>query len=333
LDRQSLVETAGLIVVGLLLGMGLEQLADPDAAETLPASEDRVELDAEAMEAAVKEALGIPTRLERGRALGRAFASLDFENSAAAKGALSASLGSIDNCEIGPFTDALARIDPALALEESVGWMDPPMRQLGVNRASYHWALGGEGLAAEHAIRAIPDPDIHYLGHMGVVRGMVERGDTAAADRLLTRMPLERRGFLVASIVSWLLASEGPDAVFAWAEAMPEDAAPQLKAYSMNLALVQVARFDPVRAAAWFEAQPTDEENAPSLTLLLQAWAFTDPDSMLDWVWARPITPEVQQAFRDTVLNWRVRDPQVVRAWLRKQNSAVLQQMGQKALQ
>lgn len=331
MQPRSLVETTGLIVAGVLLGAGLATLSSRDAPSAHAPKEGSVALDAEGMAAAVKEGIHIPTHLERAQALDRALAALDAENSAAARDALAASLARIDHCEIGPFTDALARIDPAVAFETSLNWKEAGLRQIAVNRSSYHWALAGGGLAAEHAIQALYDPDIPYLGHMGIARGMVERGDTRAANQFLARVPVERRGFLISTVASWLLAAEGPDALFAWAEAMPDDPNPKLKADVMNTALVQVAPLDPVKAAAWFEAQPTSAAGAPSLTLLLQAWAIQDPDAMLAWVRNRAVTPEVHQAFRDMILNWRARDAESARAWLQKQNREVLAQMGQKA--
>ena len=329
MERRSLVETTGLIAAGLLLGTALAGLVRPDAPSANAHSEGAVVLGSEAMKAAVVKALRTPSRLERARALDRALEALNLENAAAVRDAMAASPGAIDRCEVGPFTDALAQIDPAVAFETSLGWKDPGLRKFGVHRTSYHWALRGGELAAEHAIKSVDGPDFAYLGHMGIARGLAERGDTQTADQLLARVPIERRGFLTASIASWLVTAVGHDALIAWAEGIPEDAPNGLKQEVTNTALLQLARYDIERAVAWFEGYPADAESPPALTFLLQSWAQSDPDAMLAWLRERPITPDAQAAFRSMVGNWKARDAEAARAWLLRQNREALARMGQ----
>lgn len=328
MDKRLIFETTGLVAAGLLFGTGLAALSAREDPGAEVASTAIVELDVSAMEVAVGEALRTPGSLDRSLALDRALQALTLENAAGVQTAMEASLGALNHCAVGAFTDQLAEIDPAAAFDRSLHWKDPGLRRLGVQRASYHWALRGEGSAAEHAVRSVSDPETPYLAQMGMVRGWAERGDVEAATDLLMRSGENLRAYSTAVLASWLISAEGPEALIAWAEAIPADTPHRLKSEALRTALVQVASLYPLRAATFFESFEGTAHGRPMLTLLLQMWARSDPDAMLTWLRDRPITPDVKQAFGDAVRQWRVYDGPGANAWLKLQHENVLAQMG-----
>jgi len=280
-------------------------------------------LTAEALASRVSEAARTASSFERARAFGEAWQHLTPENADAAVTALSDSLRHIGVCELSAFVAALVEFDPAHAFEVSKAWTSPALRESGFYNAAYGWALSGDALGAERAIRLLPEPRAQQIAYRGVVRGLAETGQLQEGARLLARIPPEGRAISIALLVSWVLHAEGPDAVALWAESVPEDSSETFKLEIMNTALVQIASLDLPHAVRWLESFDAKPGTPPSLSLLLLRWLRSDPDAALRWLGERPPSPNNPLDLLHAIGQWRVGAPNEARAWVRSNQQAI----------
>jgi hypothetical protein len=115
---------------------------------------------------------------------------------------------------------------------------------------------------------------------------------------------------------------DGPDALIAWAEAVPGDAPNDFKQGSFFHAANVLARSDPRRAAAWFEAHRADSYSEGSLDAIARKWAqHHDAPALFDWLRSLPPgeggrSDEVGSAIAAGFRSWRQRDAADAAAWL-----------------
>lgn len=216
---------------------------------------------------------------------------------------------------------AWSRFDPAGALEWArawpTGWRDKLMQA-----AVLAWGFR-DGPGALRALEALEDEELERTLRPSLLAGWLQSDDTEAASLYVANEgdPRVRRR------LTFTLASErakaGVEAVIAWAEAVPDDAPNDFKQGSFYHASSVVARSDPQRVAAWFEAHRADWYSEGSLDTIARKWGqHRDPAALFEWL--RTLPPgegeragEVDAAMVAGLRPWRRRDPTAAEAWLR----------------
>src|SRR5262249_32476436 len=145
---------------------------------------------------------------------------------------------------------AWSRFDPRGALAWARAWPTQWKTTLS-EEAAYSWGFR-DAPAAMREVEEVDDEELRERLRHALVEGWVHGPDRARAGEYIASLsdPRQRQR------LSFLLAGEtmvdGPDALVAWAEAVPVDAPNDFKRGSFVQSLGMVARADPARAGRWW---------------------------------------------------------------------------------
>ena len=113
---------------------------------------------------------------------------------------------------------------------------------------------------------------------------------------------------------------DGPEAVIAWADAVPEDAPNSFKATVFHYAAGVVAGLDPERVVPWYERHMKHSYTSSGLRSIAGQWAqYHDPRALIAWIETLPIEAarevERAEATRAAFRSWAAEAPGEVEAW------------------
>ena len=274
--------------------------------------------------ASFRQALAEEDELTRLRRMSAFLEHLSPGNLAEAQAALVEKQSGVGPDEVRIFMLAWARFDApgafAWAQAQPAEWRPTLARE-----AIYAWGLR-DPQGALGALEGIEDARMRDRLRSGLVSAWARSPDQAVLLAWLSELPPElgrdRDRYLSRLVAE--TAKGGPDAVIAWAEAIPDDASGDLKREAFRLAAGAVARADAARAAGWYEAHRDDPDSAGSLEVIARRWvAYHDPPALFEWLDSLaergPRDAERRRALALGIRLWMEADRDAASAWLRSQ--------------
>ena len=184
-------------------------------------------------------------------------------------------------------------------------------------RAALH--LGGSSHAA---IKLSNDAAEAARKNLDLVKDAYSQGDDrlGATEYVATLSSVRRRSRLALRLAGQT-KRDGPDALIAWADAVPEDAPNQFKEVVFAVAAGALAALDPERAAPWYESHMQQWYSTSGLLNIAGKWAyFHDPKPVVAWIETLPIEEaregERIDALREAFRTWAPEAPDEVEAWI-----------------
>jgi hypothetical protein len=214
---------------------------------------------------------------------------------------------------------AWTRFDGPGAFATARDW-PTPWRSILMEEAMHAWGFN-DGRAALAECDQIEDEELRELLRTALISGWVGSHDRLGATEFAATVSDPRRRTRLALRLAGQAKRDGPDAVIAWADAVPEDAPNEFKETVFGFAAGAVANLDPERVAPWYESQMQRWYTTSGLLSIASKWAhFHDPKPLIAWIETLPIeearegerTDAAKVAFR----SWAAKAPGEVEAWL-----------------
>lgn len=189
-----------------------------------------------------------------------------------------------------------------------------------MEQAMFAWGYR-DGAAALLALETIENQEIAERLRPPLVAGWVKSDDRMGASVYAAGLSDHKRrnrlGFLLAAEA----VRDGTDAAIAWAEAIPVDAPNDFKQIAFYHAAGSVARKDPQRAVAWYEAHRTSAYASTAPREIARKWArHHDPIDAIAWLRSLPANDDDRGHPYDilsiVVGQWLRNDAEGARAWL-----------------
>jgi hypothetical protein len=189
--------------------------------------------------------------------------------------------------------------------------MEETMRAWGFN----------DGRAALAASEKVEDEELRESLRQAVVTGWVMSRDRLGATEYAATVSDPKRRSRLALRLAGYAKRDGPEAVIAWADAVPEDAPNDFKATVFSFAAGAVARLDPEHVAPWYEARMKHAYTRKALRIIAYKWAeFHDPRAAVAWIESLPVQEDREaergEASRAAFRTWAAEAPEEVEAWI-----------------
>jgi len=265
--------------------------------------------------------------LIRSQMLGRFLDTLGPANLEVALEELHANRVGVSDQELRVFMLAWGRFDAPGAFRwaqaQDSDWSDRLK-----NAALYAWGFLDPG-AALAEIETLPPSG----GRQGsplvaqLVSGWRVNGDVDGLTAYLISMPASRQRETMTSHLLAQIGKEGPEAVVAWANAIPENAPRGFKRVAFNRGVGAVAKIDPRLGARWFEENREKDFSEGSLGVITRRWIdHHEPADLFVWLGGLPPLPgkefdgEQSHATGQAMKWWLRRDSDAALAWLDAQD-------------
>jgi hypothetical protein len=178
-----------------------------------------------------------------------------------------------------------------------------------------------DGRAALAACEQIEDEELRESLRTALISGWVGSSDRLAASEFAATVSDPRRRNRLAFRLAGQAKRDGPQAVIAWADAVPEDAPNDFKQAVFGHAAGVVARLDPELVAPWYESRMKHSYTLMGLRAISSKWAyFHDPKTVIAWIETLPIEEaregERVDAIRTAFRIWAPEAPGEAEAWL-----------------
>jgi hypothetical protein len=225
----------------------------------------------------------------------------------------------IDADEVRLFMLAWTRFDGPGAFASARDW-PTPWRTILMEQAMQAWGYN-DGRAALAACERIEDEELRKSLEIELISGWVRSHDRQGASEFAATLVEPRRRSRLAFRLAGEAKRDGPDAVIAWADAVPADAPNEFKRVVFSHASGVVARLDPERVKRWYEREMKHAYTSHGLRTIAGKWAkFHDPNALLDWIHSLPIEAaresERVEAVRTALRTWVPDAPVEAEAWL-----------------
>jgi len=214
---------------------------------------------------------------------------------------------------------AWTRFDGPGAFATARDW-PTPWRSILMEEAMFAWGFN-DGRAALAECDRIENEELRERLRTALVSGWVGSHDRLGATEYAASLSPARHRSRLALRLAGEAKRDGPDAVIAWADAVPEDLPNEYKEAVFGAAAGAVTRLDPERAARWYENRMQDWYTTSALLNIAGKWAYYhDASALIEWIETLPIeaareeerTGAIKAAFR----GWASRAPGEVEAWL-----------------
>ncbi len=225
----------------------------------------------------------------------------------------------IDADEVRLFMLAWTRFDGPGAFATARDW-PTPWRTILMEQAMQAWGFN-DGRAALAACQQIEDEELRESLEIELISGWVSSHDRLGASEFAATVSVPRRRNRLAFRLAGEAMRDGPDAVIAWADAVPQDAPNDFKEVVFSHAAGVLARLDPKRVAPWYERQMKHAYTSYGLRSIASKWAqFHDPKALIAWIETLPIEAareaERVKAVRTAFRIWVPEAPEAAEAWL-----------------
>ena len=267
-----------------------------------------------------REALATRDELSRAYRISAFLRQLGPDELPAARDALETDNIGVTREEVRLFMLAWSRFDAPGAFAWARAWPTQWGSTL-MAEAIYAWGFR-DARAALRELDAVEDPALQARLRHSLLEGWLHSADRTGASEVIAAIAEPRQRGRLAFLLAGETMRDGPEAVLRWAEAVPEDAPNDFKRGAFSLASGLVAREDPRRAAAWFEAHRTRAYSADSLEGIARKWAeHHDPPELFDWLRGLPAgegerASEIGDAVAAGFRVWVREDPEPAEAWL-----------------
>lgn len=264
-------------------------------------------------------ALAQRDELERTYQLTRFLRSLGPEDVDAALAALEEHRVGITKDEVRLFMLAWTRFDAPGAFATARGW-PTDWRNVLMEQAMRAWGFR-DGHAALAALESVEDEALRTRLRIAMVEGWVSSEDRIGVSEYAASVEDLRRRNRLAFRLAGETMRDGPDAVIAWVEAIPDDAPNDFKSSVFAHAAGMVARADPSRVATWYEKSLNEPYSRGSLRNIASKWAeHHDPKALIEWLESLPLdetrASERPAAVAAAVRAWAADRPAQAEAWL-----------------
>jgi hypothetical protein len=156
-----------------------------------------------------------------------------------------------------------------------------------------------------------------------LISGWRVNGDVAGLTAHLISMPASREREKITNNFLAQLGKEGPEAIIAWTDAIPEDAEGGFKRLAFNRAAGAIAQTDVRMATRWYEAHRGKDYTERALSVIARRWIdFHEPVELFTWLADLPplpgkdFDPEQARAIGKGMKWWLRRDPDTAQQWL-----------------
>ncbi|HIF96981.1 MAG TPA: hypothetical protein EYQ54_08145 [Myxococcales bacterium] len=161
-----------------------------------------------------------------------------------------------------------------------------------------------------------------------LMSGWRVNGDVDGLTAHLIAMPSVRQRETMTSHLLAQIGKAGPEAVIAWANAIPENAPRGFKRIAFNRGVSTVAKVDPRLGARWFEENREKDFSEGSLGVIARRWIdHHQPADFFVWLGGLPPLPdqsvdaELSGATGQAMKWWLRRDSDAALGWLNSQDS------------
>ncbi len=214
---------------------------------------------------------------------------------------------------------AWTRFDGPGAFATAWSWPSP-WRSILREQAMHAWGFN-DGRAALAELEKIENETLRESLEKALLAGWVSSHDRLGATEYVATLSSVRRRSRLALRLAGQTKRDGPDALIAWADAVPEDAPNQFKEVVFAVAAGALAALDPERAAAWYESHMQNWYSTSGLLNIAGKWAyFHDPKPVVAWIETLPIEEDREgeriDALREAFRTWAPEAPDEVEAWI-----------------
>jgi hypothetical protein len=267
---------------------------------------------------AFEQSLTLRDPLERVAGISGAMQRMSAGDLAAVRALVEAHEVALTRDEVRLFMLAWSRFDPAGAWSWADAWPSD-WRDVLLTEAAYAWATA-DPPAAMAAVGGIEDDALREQLSSLVLDGWTYADDRSGLSaHLAATEGASARGRMTFRLAAEIMR-EGSDAVFAWAEAIPDDAPNDFKAIAAYHACAVVAAADPQPAARWYERHRDQPYTQRAAIALARRWALMhDAEEAFAWLDSLPeprrneeSIDAVHAAFRA----WQRRDADAAERWL-----------------
>ncbi len=214
---------------------------------------------------------------------------------------------------------AWTRFDAPGAFATARDW-PTPWKAVLMEQAMHAWGFS-DGRTAIAECGRIEDEALRERLRQAVVSGwLASRDRLGAAEYAATVSNGRQRNRLAFRLVGETMR-DGPDAVIAFAAAVPADAPQDFKQIVFIHAAGALARVDPERVAPWYAREMKQPYAAMALRTIANKWArHHDPQDFIDWIETLPMGESLEEERADGIRAafriWVADAPAEAEAWL-----------------
>lgn len=303
---------AGLWTLGILAAFALGRwgLPAPGDPAPRPQVDDRVE--------AIGLALSERDALERAYALSVPLLGLSAGDLPGVMRLMEERYRQLSREDVRLIALAWSRLDAASGFEWAI---DQPGKwgETLAAEAIYAWGFrhGAAPLAALEALGESESDEFRLRLNASALDGWLASGEHAGASTHVAGIDDPRVRRKRAMILAAEVAKDGPEALIAWAEAVPEDAANDFKTLAFYNALGIVTRDEPQRAIGIMETHGDQPYTRGSLAVLARRWVqYHEPADLFAWLETLPAGAERDEAIGDGFRVWQRRQAEKAEQWL-----------------
>lgn len=221
--------------------------------------------------------------------------------------------------EVRLFMLAWTRVDAPGAFAAARDW-PTPWKIVLMEQAMRAWGFN-DGKAALAECERIEDKELRDRLRSALVEGWVRSHDRLGASEFAASVAERRRRNRLAFRLAGETMRDGPDAVIAWAEAVPTDAPNEFKQFAFYHAAGAVARVDPERVVPFYKRHMENGYSSTALRNIAIKWSeHHDARDLIAWLQSLPIEEgresERAEAIGVAVRTWAPEAPEEVAAWL-----------------
>jgi len=211
---------------------------------------------------------------------------------------------------------AWTRFDPPGALDWALS-RPGRLKSRAAGAAIYAWGFHDPQAALE-ALSALDRREPKVLLEEQLVFGWLQSRELEGAAQYISRKAgsMMRQKFVNALTTE--LMRDGPDAVIAWVEAIPDDAVGRYKKIAFQKASNVLATVDPSGTARWIEGHLQHEYSGFAAASIAKRWVEKDPATAIEWLLSLPEGSAETQAVPRTFNDWLAQNPGEAEAWLRE---------------
>ncbi|MDE0884344.1 MAG: hypothetical protein OSB70_02295 [Myxococcota bacterium] len=273
---------------------------------------------------ALVEALQEDNLLNRSLKLGQFLQTLGPDNLDESLVTLRENRVGVSDQELQVFMLAWGRFDPAGAFRWARA-QEADWRSRLEKAATYAWGFIDPHSALQ-TLKSVPSKGVGKAGATldnDLVAGWRVNGDVAGLTAYLISLPASRERESMTTHLLAQIGKGGPEAVIAWADAIPEDANGGFKRVAFNRAAGVVAHANDRLAAEWYERHRGRKYTERALPVIARRWIdYHEPTELLGWLAGLPplpgqtSDPEQIRAIGQGMKWWLRRDPSAAGEWL-----------------
>jgi hypothetical protein len=257
--------------------------------------------------------LARPASLERAADFAQLLRELGPESLGEAQAAFEALPVDVGELPSALFAAWWAQFEPAAAF----AWVRDrrPFSKLTHSMTVRTWARDDPRAAAQ-AISDIAGTDLRIAILRNLAFGWAESG-TPGLDEYLRELanPGEQQ-MAAEAYARWLVEHEGPQAAIDWAEGIPTDER-DMKSHAVSRTGKEVARVDPLLAAAFAEKHAGEEYGWSVYRFVGRTWAARDGRAAMEWLATLPAGKDRDKGVEITYRSWLGNDREGALAWMR----------------